>query len=439
MRKLLLFLPGLVLAAGAFLTADTSAQEPAPTAGTLLAGELPGIFGGAIGPDGALYMPQGGTGGDTVVETPDGPVNVGLTGRIARIDSTGAVTTAFDGIASVDFGDGAGSGVVDVVFIGASMYFMTAGGGEPFGLEDWPVGIYRANANGTATLIADLGAYALANPSETQEIPTGNPFGLATRGGAFLVTDGNANRLLNVTTTGVITTVSQFDNVVPTGVVSAASGPIYVTFYSPAPHTAGSSSLVTIDAATGAVTTVDTGTELIGVAFSDGQVYVVSMGDEPIDPEGPPAQPFTGTLYRLVGGQLVPVATGFMLPVSLTIGNNTAYIATLTGEVWRVQNLSLLQEITPTPTTVPTSTPASTETPVATETTAPATATATATTPATATAPATATPTAVAPGPPATGSGIESGGTNWFLVWAAVSAFALAGSSVAASGLRRKQ
>ncbi len=73
MRKLLLILPGLVLAGAAFMTgATTSAQAPQPTSGTLLASDPGGLFGGAIGPDGAVYVTQGGTGGTTVVETPDG-------------------------------------------------------------------------------------------------------------------------------------------------------------------------------------------------------------------------------------------------------------------------------------------------------------------------------------------------------------------------------
>lgn len=419
MRKALLFLPGLVLAATALLTGGVgSAQAPTPTAGTLLADGLGGMFGGAIGPDGAFYAAVGGTGGDTVLSGPEGDVFFGETGSIVRIDpATGAVTTAVDGIGSFGFAEGEGSGVVDVVFMGSTMYFMTSVGGEAGGSDEWPVGIYRANADGSFTLIADLGAFNLANMSPTQEIPTGNPFGLATRGDTFLVTDGNANRVLSVTLDGDIDVLSQFGNVVPTGVVSGATGPIYITFYSPAPHTTGTSSLVAVDAATGAVTTIDTGTELIGVDFSSGTIYVVSMGDEPTDPEGPPAEPFTGTLFRLVNGQLIPVATGFMLPISLTISNNTAFIATLTGEVWKVENLSSLQDITP-PTPTPTATP-----------TQPAPATATATT---------AAPTTAAPGPPATGTGVSTGaGPNWALLALAVAALGTAGASLVASRARR--
>ncbi len=342
---------------------------------------------------------------------------MGLTAKILRIDPvTGAVTTAATNIPSVDFGDGAGSGLIDVAFIGNTMYYLNGAGGAEVGFPNNPVGIYKVNADGTSTLVANLGAYAIANPDPTQQIPTGNPFGLATRGDTLLVTDGNANRVLSVTLAGVITKLIQFGNVVPTGVVSKATGPVYVTQFGPAPHPPGNSFLVSIDAATGVATTIDDGTQLIGVDFSGDVVYVVNMGDQAVDPDGPPAKPFTGTLYRLTAGNLVAVATGFMLPVALNITNNTAYITTLTGEVWKVANLSALTQITPTPT------PTATATPTSTPTAPPATATPTAPVP---------TPTTVAPAPPRTGTG-ATGASNasWVLVAFAGLALAFGGAAV---------
>ena len=427
MRKLLLILPGLVLAGAALVVGGTSsAQAPEPTSGTLLASEIGGLFGGAIGPDGAFYVVDTGTGGTTVVESPEGPVNTGLTGRILRIDpATGTVTTAASNIPSVDFGDGAGSGLVDVAFIGSTMYYLLALGGAEFGFPSNPVGVYKVNADGTSTLVADLGAFALANPSPTIEIPTGNPFGLAVRGADLLVTDGNANRVLKVTTAGAISVVSTFGNVVPTGIVSKATGPIYVTQFSAAPHDPGSSSLVSIDAATGVTTTIDTGTQLIGVDFAGDVVYVVSMGDQAGETDQAPAKPFTGTLYRLTDGNLVPIATNFMLPTALTISGNTAFITTLTGEVWKVENLSSLAAITPTPTATPTATATASPT----STVAPPTATVAAPT-----------ATTVAPRPPATGSGTTTDGSAaWLIVASLGILLALSGGAFAVASTARER
>lgn len=394
---------------------DTAAQAPGPTAGDLLAGELMGSIGAGIGPDGALYVAEGGVGGETVVETPVGTLYNGFSGLVSRIDpETGAKTVAVDGIPSVAFapgGEGGAGGVIDVAFIGDTMYILLTNTGEAFGFADFPIGIYEVEDDGDLTLVADIGGFNDDNPVDFPDAsPGGNPFSFTPYGSdAFIVTDGNFNRVLLAGLDGDIEIVVSFDNNVPTG--TAVDGDdVYITEIGSYPHTAEKGLVLSVDVEAGTAEQIASGyANMIDVEFGeDGTLYALNMGDEQVG-EGPPAAPFTGTIFIVEpDGDLVPIVTGFMQATSLDIHGDDAFVTTLFGEVWKVEGLSDLEPLpTPTPET-PTAT--------ATATTVPPTATATATTvPPTATntsVPPTATRTATVrpPQPPNTGTGSDSSG-----------------------------
>ena len=84
------------------------------------------------------------------------------------------------------------------------------------------VGIYRVDGPNSFTVIADIGAFSIANPPSTAFfVPTGVQYALQPYRGGFLVTDGHHNRVLRVTLDGEITEVIAFDNIVPTGIDGA--------------------------------------------------------------------------------------------------------------------------------------------------------------------------------------------------------------------------
>ncbi|MEP6852704.1 MAG: hypothetical protein ABJA87_08625 [bacterium] len=56
----------------------------------------------------------------------------------------------------------------------------------------------------------------------------------------------------------------------------------------------------------------------------------------PGHPAGSPAKPDTGRLVRVHEAGMIPVATGLDRPTSIEIRGHTAYVLTLTGEVWVV-------------------------------------------------------------------------------------------------------
>src|SRR4029453_12232148 len=94
-----------------------------------------------FGPDGNLYVAEGGVGGaspppddpDCVVRPPVGPYSGRTTGsRISRIDSDGNRTTFVDNLPSSQTSAVLGSlvsGVADVAFIGHTLYAVLAGAG----------------------------------------------------------------------------------------------------------------------------------------------------------------------------------------------------------------------------------------------------------------------------------------------------------------------
>src|ERR1700722_14985735 len=97
-----------------------------------------------FGPDGNLYVAEGGAGGTlstvgtcTQVPSPVGPYTGGYTGRISKVASDGTVTTVSDNLPSSQTSVSQGSlvsGVGDVAFLGGKLDALLAGAGCSHGL-----------------------------------------------------------------------------------------------------------------------------------------------------------------------------------------------------------------------------------------------------------------------------------------------------------------
>ena len=303
-------------------------DRPGEPTATLLVTGLEELQGSAIGPGGALF------------------VTAPLTGSIWRVNpKTGAVTLFASGLPARNpdpfF---IGSGVVDVVFIGRTAYALVTGVGpdlEP-GRDDI-VGIYRVDGPDSFTIVADIGEWSIENPPATDFfVPTGFQYAIERFRGGFLVTDGHHNRVLRVTLDGDITEVIAFGNVVPTG-LALHGNTIYMAQAGPIPHlpedgkvvSFGSKSLTPVEVAWGAPLLVD-------VEFGRGRtLYALSQGvwDGPF--EGTPALPNTGSLVKVnEDGTFSVVVEGLDRPTSLEFIGNTAYVVTITGEVWKIEDVS---------------------------------------------------------------------------------------------------
>src|SRR5215471_412875 len=131
-----------------------------------------------FGPDGNLYVAEGGIGGTNSNEgcceqvvPPIGPYTGSATGsRLSRIDPNGIRTTVVDNLPSSQTSAASGnliSGAADVAFIGNTLYILMGAAGCSHGVPqvpEMPNGVLRVNGDDTTDLIANLSAFVMAFP-----------------------------------------------------------------------------------------------------------------------------------------------------------------------------------------------------------------------------------------------------------------------------------
>jgi len=293
--------------------------------------------GSTIGPDGALYVTDG---------------SVGAVLRIDRRD--GRVSTYATGLPPKAFQGGDIGGPVDVAFVGRTAYVLVTlvSGlvfGEPFdnGNPNAKNGLYRIERDGSSTLIADIGQWSIDHPPQPAFfVDTGAQFAMQPYFGGFLVTDGHHNRVLWVSLQGSIHEVATFENVVPTGLETIA-GFVFVTQMGPIPHVPEDGKVLALIPRGEPLELASGASMLIDVERGPrGRLYGISQGQWDGVGEGSRALPNTGRLV-VVGrhGELTPVVNGrgqelvLDRPVSLEIVGNTAYVVSVTGDVYRVEGL----------------------------------------------------------------------------------------------------
>jgi hypothetical protein len=313
----------LVLAlAGSVLAAPSAPATAAPTATRLVAGLASGS-GSTVGPDGALYVTEG------------------AAGRVSRVDpQTGAVTTYASGLPPSIIGFG---GAMDVEFKDGTAYVLVTLVGPDVGGSD-VVGIYRVDGPEDFTVIADIGAWALAHPPATAfDVPTGVQYAMEKYRNGFLVTDGHHNRVLMVSLDGTVSEVIAFGNIVPTG-LERRGNTVYMAEAGPVPHLPQDGKVVSFEPGSDAVTEVAAGGRLlVDVEFGTGRdLFALAQGEfTPGNPAGSPANPNTGKLLKVDGqGGFTVVEEPLNQPTSLELIGKTAYVVTLGGEIWKIDNLA---------------------------------------------------------------------------------------------------
>ena len=316
----------------------SSAARPAGEPGDpeLLAALAGGAGSGStVGPGGALYVAQP------------------ATGEIWRVDpKSGGRTLYASGLprrfAELPFG-----GVMDVAFIGSTAYALVSVVGsvfpdDLFACQPKTVGIYRVNGPTSSTVVADIGTFACENPPSGFPfvVPMGVQYALEAYRGGFLVTDGHHNRVLRVTLDGTITQLIGFGDVVPTGLATSGNT-IYLAEAGPVPHEPQTGKIVSFKTGSPTATDVASGARLaVDVEMGRGRtLFALSQGLFPCggDPAcaGAPASPDTGALMRANGaGGFTTIAGELDQPSSLEIIGNTAYVVTLGGEVWTIDNVA---------------------------------------------------------------------------------------------------
>jgi hypothetical protein len=293
------------------------------TAHRVVAG-LQGGSGSAIGPDGALYVTES------------------AAGRITRVDpGTGATMTYASGlpklIPAVGFG-----GPVDVAFLGRTAYVLVTLVGPDVGGSAM-VGLYRVDGPDRFAVVADIGAFSIANPPATSFfVPSGVQYALQAYRGGLLVTDGHHNRVLGVSRDGQVSVLRAFGNIVPTG-LEVRGRSIYMAEAGPVPHLPEDGKVVAFRPTSPTVREVAAGGRLlVDVEFGPRhRLYALSQGVGSGGPEGAPALSNTGALVKANrDGTFTVVIDRLNQPTSLEFIGKTAYVVTLGGEIWKIKGVS---------------------------------------------------------------------------------------------------
>jgi BON domain-containing protein len=290
-----------------------------------------------FGPDGNLYVAEGGTGGthSTVGTCPQAPFPVGpytgsnTGGRISRIDQQGNRTTVIDTLPSSQTGPALGglvSGVADVAFIGDQLYALLAGAGCSHGVTSLPNGIVRINPIGPPTLIANLSAFQQANPVANPEPddfePDGTWYSMVVVDGDFYAVEPNHGEVDRITLGGQITRVVDVSasqgHIVPTSLTY--KGNFFFGNLGTFPVTPGTQRIMKLTPS-GQLKSWETGlTTVLGLAF-DGRdrLYALESMTNPGFPS--PAQVGSGRVVRIdPNGTQTVIATGLSFPTAMTFG-----------------------------------------------------------------------------------------------------------------------
>ena len=300
-----------------------------------------------FGPDGQLYVAEGGLGGtatNTVgrcqqVPPPVGPyTSSGNSASISRVDPrTGAVTRVATHLPSSQTSLAIGgdvSGVADVAFVGNTLYAMISGAGCSHGLAGTNNAIVRVNPDGSTTQVANLSQFLMTHPVANPEPsvppgdfePDGTWYGMTAKGNALYAIEPNHQEMDRIqTANGHISRVVDFSKTFvapadwrgPTA-ITRDGGSFYVGTLTPFPPVVPGNAQVFKVNPGGHFTLFAGGlTTVLGLAVdSSDRLYVLEMSDAAGFPT-----PGAGDIVRInTDGSRQTIASGLDLPTAMTIG-----------------------------------------------------------------------------------------------------------------------
>ena len=323
---------------------------------TVFATRLVNPRGLKFGPDGKLYVAEGGFPVPPTISAPAGLGGLCSTGgggpgeytgsttgsRISRIDASGHVETFVDGLPSSVTGPFA-SGVADIAFVGNTLYAIFAGAGCSHGVPGIPNRVIRVNPDRSWTMIANLSAFQQAHPvaNPTDAItgdfePDGTWYSMIAVRGDLYAVEPNHGELDKITPSGEVSRVVDISasqgHVVPT--VVTQHGVFYVSNLGRFDPDAINTQSVFHITPSGNIKVVATGlSKVLGIAFDRrARMYVLETSFSTSDPAPEPA---TARLIRILpnGKQevLIDGSSGILsLATGMTFGPDGAlYISNI--------------------------------------------------------------------------------------------------------------
>ena len=299
-----------------------------------------------LGPDGQLYVAEGGKGGTSMntvgqcqqLPPPVGPeTSDGNSASISRVNpSTGEVTRIVTNLPSSQFSvvvGGLVSGVSDVAFVRGTLYAMISGAGCSHGLAGTNNAIIRVNPDGTTSQITNLSAFLATHPVANPEPavppgdfdPDGTWYSMAVKGDALYALEPNHQEMDRIeTANGHISRVVDFSKTFvapqdwrgPTAIVRHG-GAFFVGTLMPFPVVPGSAQVFKVNPGgrfqlfAGGLTTI------LGLTFdSSGRLYILETSDAAGEPT-----PGAGDIVRInTDGSRQTIASGLNLPTAIALG-----------------------------------------------------------------------------------------------------------------------
>jgi hypothetical protein len=287
-----------------------------------------------FGPDGNLYVAEGGTAdGDLTtvdicpeLQVPEvGPYTGGFTSSIARIPPDKTLTRIVTGLPSSYTTPDTGSfvsGVADVAFLGDTLYGVMAGAGCSHAHTDSANTVFAVSGSSVQP-IADVGAFAFANPTAVENPgdfePDGTWYSLIAVRGQLYTVEPNHGEIDRVSRDGTIERVAdvsaKYGHIVPTAI--AYDGNFYIgtlgTFED------GFRGIVIKVTPSGQMHTVVDGlTSITGLVVANGSLYILE------NEGGFVAAPCAGRVLRVPRSgntnKLDVVASGLFFPTAMTLG-----------------------------------------------------------------------------------------------------------------------
>lgn len=287
-----------------------------------------------FGPNGDLYVAEGGVGGTgstaglcAQVIAPVGPYTGAHSGgRISRISPTGTRTTVTTQLPTSQTSPDLGSlvsGAADVAFVDGRLYALVGGGGCSHGVAGRDNAIVRIRADGVPVLVANLSTWSKTHPvahAEEEDFePDGTWYGMAAWNGYLWAVEPNHGEVVRINPyTGAIRRVIDVSasqgHVVPT-TIARHGGYFYLGNLGTFPITDGTQRVWRLS--NGTLRVVARATTVLGLAFdrSDNLYILQNTTGNP----GP--TPGAGSILRVrPGGAPQLIVSGLTLPTAMTMG-----------------------------------------------------------------------------------------------------------------------